>query len=388
MNQSVPRSLEDGLATPVPRGRMAAPGEAALDQIVGLAALLCEAPMSVFTLVDDDHPQGTSLGFGFAPHEVPSDMALFAEAVQQGGILIVPDLTQDPRFNTLACVTRAPFLRSYAGVPLEMSEGQGAGTLCVVGHSPRDLTPVQRLALQSLARHASTELGLRRSLDAERAARIEVARLLSERNDLLARNDVLRREADHRVKNSLQLVAAMLGLQARRLSDASAAKALEDAQQRIGGIAAVHEQLYRSSGTDLVEVSDFVEGLCAALAANRPANVDALRVHADKLTLESSQAMNLGLLLSELVTNAFKHAYAAGTRGDVRVVLTADDRWIELVVSDDGAGLPAGFSPEGGTGLGMRLVRAVLGEFGGAITAKTGTGATFAIKMPVTLATG
>ncbi|WP_296582001.1 histidine kinase dimerization/phosphoacceptor domain -containing protein [Xanthobacter sp.] len=388
MNQSVPRSLDDCLITPVPRDRMAAPREATLDQIVGLAALLCEAPMSVLTLVGDDNPQGSSLGFGFAPHGVPSDMSLFAEAVQQGGALIVSDLTQDPRFNTLVCVTHAPFLRFYAGVPLEMSEEQDTGTLCVVGHSPRDITPVQRLALQSLARHASTELGLRRSRDAERAARMEVARLLSERNELLTRNDILRREADHRVKNSLQLVASMLGLQARRLSDVSAAKALEDAQQRIGGIAAVHEQLYRCSDTDLVEVGDFVEGLCAALAANRPANVDALRVQAEKLTLESSQAMNLGLLLSELVTNAFKHAYADGTHGDVRVVLTADDRWVSLVVSDDGAGVPPGFNPDGAAGLGMRLVRAVLSQFGGTIAAKTGAGASFTIKMPVALSTG
>jgi two-component sensor histidine kinase len=89
----------------------------------------------------------------------------------------------------------------------------------------------------------AAQLELRRALAAERAARVTAERLVAEKDALIARNDVLMREVDHRVKNSLQLVASMLGLQARKLTDQSASQALLEAQDRISAIAAVHDQL-------------------------------------------------------------------------------------------------------------------------------------------------
>lgn len=381
MDQSASQPKDARIAPPDEYGVPDTSRDPLLDQIVALAATLCEAPMSALNFIDD-HRQWTKAAVGFDARDVPREVSICAYTVREARTLIVSDLAEDARFNQFPQVAGAPSLRFYAGVPLEMPAGHRIGTLCILDHRPRHIAETQQLILQSLARHAATELELRVALAAERRARQEAERLLVEKDELLARNDVLMREVDHRVKNSLQLVASMLNLQARNVPDKMAAQALQDAQQRIGGIAAVHDQLYRASDTDLVEADAFLKGLCASLAANRPASVGTLHLAADKVTLNSKRAMKLGLLVTELVTNAFKHAYPAGREGDIRVALIADDRRVRLVVSDDGVGLPPGFSTDGGKGLGMRLIRSVLGQFGGTITLSSGPGATFVVDMP------
>ncbi len=238
--------------------------------------------------------------------------------------------------------------------------------------SPRELAAGQ----------PSREEELRRALVAERRARLEAERLLAEKEELLSRNEMLLREADHRVRNSLQLIASMLTLQVRRLPDGAAAQAIKEARQRIGSIAAVHEQLYRASDTDLVDMHLFLNGLCNALAANRPGSVEAIRVKAESILLPSKRAMKVGLLVGELVANSFKHAFPEGRRGVIDVKLaTVGDR-VQLVVADDGIGLPSGFQPGENKGLGMRLVRSILDQFDGRLDAGSSPGTTFVIDMP------
>jgi two-component sensor histidine kinase len=226
-----------------------------------------------------------------------------------------------------------------------------------------------------------TEQDLRLALQAERGARLRAERLLAEKEEQLARNDVLMREVDHRVKNSFQIVASILHIQARQMRDGAAAQALDEARQRVSGIAAVHELLYRTSDVELVDMAVFLEGLCASLAVNRPSRVGAIHVTAESITFTSKRAMKVGMLVSELIGNAFKHAYPDDRRGDVHVVLTAHGETARLVVSDEGIGLPADFA-SGGKGLGMRLIRSVLGQFDGRMTTETGSGAKFLIDLP------
>jgi two-component sensor histidine kinase len=226
------------------------------------------------------------------------------------------------------------------------------------------------------------EQDLRLALQAEREARLRAERLLAEKEELLARNDVLMREVDHRVKNSFQIVASVLHIQARQLPNGAAAQALEDARQRVAGIAAVHELLYRASDAELVDMAVFLQGLCTALAMNKPGRVGVVEVTADPITFTSKRAMKVGMLVSELIGNAFKHAYPDGRRGDVHVALVANGEMARLIVSDEGIGLPADFPADGGRGLGMRLIRSVLSQFDGRMATETGSGARFMIDIP------
>ncbi|MDQ0470664.1 sensor histidine kinase [Labrys wisconsinensis] len=360
------------------------PPEPAFDTIAAMAALLLKTAACAINFIGADR-QWTKAAVGLPAGAPPPGglSELCAQAVLQDDILVIPDMAGDPRFAHLLPSVAGAALRFYAGVPLETREGRRIGVLCVLDPQPRALADEHRMLLRALARQVMTELDLRRSLAAERAARMEAERLLVEKGELIARNDMLMREVDHRVKNSLQVVSSMLRLHARQVADQGAARALEEAQQRIASIAAVHEQLYRASNSDVVDMAVFLPGLCQALAANRPAHVEAVTVAAEPLILDSDRAMKMGLLAGELVSNAFKHAYPADRRGSIHVALVRDGGTARLTVADDGVGLPAGFAADAGHGLGMRLVHAVLGQYGGFVRAETGPGTRFIADMPL-----
>jgi two-component sensor histidine kinase len=357
------------------------PREPAFDEIAAVAALLCKAPVSAINFVDEVR-QWTKAAVGVETLTMPADLSICMHTIRQKDVLIITDIATDSRLGALLTAVAQPQPRFYAGIPMETSEGHAIGTLCVLDVKPRELTADQNAVLRMLARHAMTELELRNALQAERDARLEAERLLAEKETLLARNDVLMREIDHRVKNSLQVVASMLGLQARRMPDSAAAQALEEAQRRISGIAAIHDQLYRVSDTDRVDMRGLLQGMCASLGANRPDTVDKVIVEAAPIVVNSKRAMKIGLLVNELVTNAFKHAYSSEQRGDVHVTLAADGQTLRLVVSDAGVGVPDDICIDKGKGLGMRLIRSVLEQCGGVMDIGKGPGAKFIIKVP------
>lgn len=227
-----------------------------------------------------------------------------------------------------------------------------------------------------------TEQELRKAFDAERIVRQKLERQLAEAEETIARYDVFIREVDHRVKNSLQIVASMLSFQARHVRNAAAATALEEALQRVLAIAAVHEQLFRVGNFEQIDMKVFLSGLCAALASNRPENVEIMTADIASIQLPSNYATKLGLIMTELVINALKHAFPDDRRGKISVSLTMVERGIHLVVADDGVGLPADFSKNRRRGLGMRLIGSVLAQLNGKLVTSTDDGARFLIELP------
>lgn len=184
-----------------------------------------------------------------------------------------------------------------------------------------------------------------------------------------ARLETMLREVNHRVANSLQLVSAFVQLQASSLDDENAKAALEDTQRRIAAIAQVHRRLYASVDVDRVEMAEYLAALVEELQHtwSTPAAPRTILVSADPLKLKTDQAVSVGIIVNELVSNACKYAYPADASGEVRVALRrpADGRF-ELVVEDDGCGLPADGAPRG-TGLGSRLINAMASSLKSAV---------------------
>ena len=177
-----------------------------------------------------------------------------------------------------------------------------------------------------------------------------------------ARLEALLHEVNHRVANSLQLVTAMIRLQAGALADPLARQALEDTERRIDAIAQVHRRLYTSDDVEGVDMKDYLEALVEELgeawASDDPKR--ALTLTADSIRLPTDRAVSLGVIVNELVSNAFKYAYAPSSPGEVRVSLTRDGdaEGYVLAVEDDGIGLAAEPRTQG-SGLGSRLIRAM-----------------------------
>ena len=174
------------------------------------------------------------------------------------------------------------------------------------------------------------------------------------------RAEVLVQEVNHRVANSLAMVASMVDLQARTLTDKSAKEMLQEMQGRIYAIASVHKRLYTAKDARVVALDEYLTAILDQLAVTmrNEGRGASLRYTIEPLTLPTDASINLGVVVTELVTNAFKYAYPSGN-GEVRVrLISLPESKAELLVEDDGVGREDN-APVRGTGLGMRIVNAM-----------------------------
>jgi two-component sensor histidine kinase len=211
-----------------------------------------------------------------------------------------------------------------------------------------------------LARYARE---LRGAHDEVAALNAGLERRVEERTrDLVAARDratALLSEVNHRIANSLALVSSLVGLQTKALKDDAAKEALAETQGRIFAISLVHKRLYSAGTVGVVQLDDYMSALLDHLGASlRGAGQHiSLTYRIEPLTLPTDVCVNLGVVVTEWVTNAFKYAYPDGT-GEVRVSVAAEDGNVRLSVEDDGAGKVEG-APARGTGLGSRIVTAM-----------------------------
>jgi two-component sensor histidine kinase len=173
----------------------------------------------------------------------------------------------------------------------------------------------------------------------------------------LERQQVLLKEINHRVKNSLQLVAGMLRLQAG--DDPQVGQRLQEASSRIMAIGRAHDRLYRSPEVEKIELADYLSDICHDLNESTP-NCDVQFEASEPFLINTDQAIGLALVVTELVANAAKHAYPDRRHGLVWVRLARGDGEIaKISVRDEGVGLPADFEADKKIGFGMRVVRAL-----------------------------
>jgi|GEM_PF-749522 len=197
----------------------------------------------------------------------------------------------------------------------------------------------------------------------------------------LQARDVLMHEADHRIKNSLQMVVSMLRLQRAKVGD-DAGQMLDQAIARVDAVANAHLALQRSPDLRDIEIDAMLEDLASRVGLLN--TLVEMRCDLDaRIWLDADNALPLGLLVSEVLTNALRHAFPSGMPGHVRLAATANPTTLEVLIADDGIGLP---STPAIPGLGTNLVAALAKQIGATLVTKTspgnGTQVTIRVALP------
>jgi two-component sensor histidine kinase/CheY-like chemotaxis protein len=175
---------------------------------------------------------------------------------------------------------------------------------------------------------------------------------------LAAEREVLLREVNHRVGNSLQIIASLLHLQANSSGDDDVKAALTNAMGRVAAVAQVHRRLYTSHDLKSVMLNQYLEALLEDLRRSAEGNrMSRLTLHAEAVEIDPDRAVAIGIIVNELVMNAVKYAYPDGA-GPIHVHLSTVGENLQLAIADDGVGLQAKQDPRS-TGMGQRIVGAM-----------------------------
>ncbi len=195
-----------------------------------------------------------------------------------------------------------------------------------------------------------------------RALNVALQRTLADKDALIAQKDVLVKEVNHRVQNSLQLVAAFLRLQAKAAGAGEVADQLAEAQARLAAVALVHRRLYRGDQGPSGGLARYIEGLAGDMKVTLgPDWAAAMRLDLAPVLMPTDRAVNLGLILTELVINASKYAYG-GAPGPITIALEQHRNRVRLIVADQGRGKTGT-----NTGFGSRMMDAMIGGLSGTI---------------------
>ncbi len=358
--------------------------EAAFDGIIALAAHILQVPIVLVTIVDAER-QWFKSSLGLEAGETARDVSFCGHVVTLDRELVVRDARTDRRFFDNPLVTGEPKVVFYAGMPLRTQEGFVLGTLCAIDHEPRELTAVQHSLLSILAAQVTAQLELRRrNVQLEERNRVQLI-LQAKLEDSLHEKDVLLQEVHHRVKNNLQLVSSLLNLQLARVPNGESRSVLEECQGRIHAVATVHEAIYSARDYARVPIVNYVRALASGIshavgAAGRGIDIE-LEIGDEPLAVD--KAIPCGLILNELISNAVKHAFPRGRPGTVRVLagVTPDSK-MEVIVADDGVGVPEGFSPEDCASVGMQVVCALVEQLDGTLQVSREGGSQFRLTFP------
>lgn len=241
------------------------------------------------------------------------------------------------------------------------------------------------LSYLDITRRYDAEEGLRaltQELEERVAARTRELESANDRlSKLVAEREMLMVEVNHRAKNSLAIAAALLGIQGRRHADQTVKTLFEETQDRLHAMARVHDLLSKSESSQHVDVATYVTDLCEALKSMTDYD-DRIRLEtrAEKgVLVHADTAVPLGIVLTEIITNAVKYAFPAPKSGTILAqARRREPGWIELVIQDDGVGMS--HFREGSLGYG--LVRSLVQQIRGEIDIRTDAGVTVTISFP------
>jgi two-component sensor histidine kinase len=239
-------------------------------------------------------------------------------------------------------------------------------------------------ATDYVPKHRLDRLGLAITR-ARRESEIAQAQREAERQlkESLREKVVLLQEVHHRVKNNLQVISGLLNMQAAAVNDSRLSSAFEECQKRILSMSLIHEMLDGSGSLASIDFAEYAPLLAGKLSDSYGS--DPARIHLafdlEPIQLEIGQAIPCGLILNELLSNAFKHAFPNGHKGEINVSMRKHERRIELAIEDTGVGLPEKRTPGEGRSLGMTIVGILTRQLSGSMEITSNHGSHFVLRF-------
>ncbi|WP_406655952.1 histidine kinase dimerization/phosphoacceptor domain -containing protein [Methanolobus sp. ZRKC2] len=207
-----------------------------------------------------------------------------------------------------------------------------------------------------------------------------LSRMMDEREKI---EEIRKKEIHHRIKNNLQVISSLLDLESDKFEDEEIIEAFKESQNRVISMALVHEELYRSQDMESIDFSDYLVKLVNELLYSYAINKECIKVkmNVDPTFLDMDTAIPLGMIVNELVSNSFKHAFKPGEKGEIYVYLNLENRKLTLTVGDNGVGFPDDIDFKETESLGLQLVTTLTSQIDGTIELDRSKGTKFKIIL-------
>jgi two-component sensor histidine kinase len=202
----------------------------------------------------------------------------------------------------------------------------------------------------------------------------------------LKEKDVLLGEIHHRVKNNLQIVHSLLGLQSNNIGDETVLSMMRESQNRIRSMALIHQTLYESKDFARVDFRNFLDSLLPTLISSYGVGSERVKLSVQSIDVQLpiNAAIPCGLVVNELISNSLKHAFPEDREGEISVQLAHQSpETVVLRVSDNGIGIPDKFDVEQTTTLGLQLVTMLVDQLGGELTIQRANPTRFSVSFPI-----
>ncbi|MBT8493206.1 MAG: GAF domain-containing sensor histidine kinase [Deltaproteobacteria bacterium] len=371
--------------------------EATYDAITYLASQICDAPIALISVIDEER-QWLKSKIGIDVVETERDVAFCAHGIlEPDSMLIVPDATKDPRFADNPLVVDDPSIRFYAGAPLRTPSGHALGMLCVIDRVPRELTEAQQETMKALAIQVNALLELRRTVDELQRTQERLEESMQERETFLA-------TVSHEIKTPLTAVIGFIQILTEEdsaVSEDERAETLSTIAREAGDVSNLIEDLLVAarSETGSLRVNKVDVSLPAqaaqVLEGADPAKVSRVEVEF-KPCRASGDPARVRQIVRNLLTNAFRYG---GPDLIVRTFPEGDGCHLQVV--DNGEGIPeaerdrvferfgqatGGRTASGSTGLGLPISRLLAEAMGGSLSYSfTDEGSVFDLELPATV---
>ncbi len=312
------------------------------DDITRLASEICELPYSLISVIDENR-QWFKSHQGLPINQTSRDLSFCAHAINYpDDLMIVTDARIDERFHDHPLVINQPHIVFYFGVPLVTSIGVAIGTLCVSDTKPRILSDKQIGALKSLAYQVVKLIELRISNK-------KLENIIVEKNILL-------KEINHRVKNNLAIIMALLRTEKNKSNDMQIEHIFEELLSKMYSLSILQSELYMEDNYSTLNFGMFLKAIVEKINYTFGAKTNTMiETELSNINMDITQAIPLGLMANELLINCYKHAFKENKKNNLQVFLNKDkNNKIIFKIIDNGS---PEFDITTNAGSGIELIR-------------------------------